>query len=174
MNFNLIESITILERTPDVLSTLLSGLSDNWIHNNEGDNTWSPYDIVGHFIHGEKTDWIPRARIILGDQESKSFEPFDRFAQFEDSGEKGLETLIDEFKSLRKKNISELKYLNIQSEDLDKKGIHPEFGEVTLKELLSTWVVHDLSHINQITRVMAKQYRGETGPWVEYISLLNK
>ena len=174
MNFNLTESINILERTPAVLIAMLSGLPHDWIHNNEGENTWSPYDIVGHFIHGEKTDWIPRARIILGDQKTKLFESFDRFAQFRDSGDKSLVDLLIEFKTLREKNISALKSMNIQDEHFNYVGIHPELGRVTLKQLLSTWVVHDLSHINQISRVMAKQYRDQAGPWVEYIPLLNK
>jgi len=174
INFILIEAIEILERTPAVLISLLSGLSDRWIYNNEGGESWTPYDIVGHLIHGEKKDWIERANIILEYGEDKAFEPFDRFAQFKDSVGKTLNDLLEEFTKLRKANIEVLNNLNLDEKDLNKKGIHPEFGNVTLKQLLSTWVVHDLSHIRHISRVMAKQYKNEIGPWEKYLRVINE
>ncbi len=139
---------------------------------NEGDNTWSAYDIVGHLIHGEKTDWITRAKIILGNSPNKEFEAFDRFAQYENSRGKTLNQLLDDFESLRAENLKELKSFNITNKDLFLEGIHPHFGKITLKHLLSTWVAHDLGHIAQISRVIAKQYKSEVGPWLEYITIL--
>ena len=174
INFNLKEATEILERTPAVLISLLSGLSDKWIYNNEGGESWTPYDIVGHLIHGEKKDWIQRTNIILEHGEDKPFEPFDRFAQFKDSEGKTLNDLLEEFEKLRKVNIDVLNNLNLEKKDLNKKGIHPEFGNVTLKQLLSTWIVHDLSHIRQIARVMAKQYKNEIGPWEKYLRVTNE
>jgi DNA polymerase I-like protein with 3'-5' exonuclease and polymerase domains len=173
MDFKLDKAIEILERTQTVIEDLLKGLSREWIMNNEGKDTWSPYDIVGHLIHGEKTDWIVRMEIIMSDNKDKSFQPFDRFAQFEQSKGKTLQQLMDEFKELRKQNIASLNSKKINDSMLNKTGIHPEFGTVTLSQLLSTWVVHDLSHIAQIARVMAKQYKAETGPWVAYLPILN-
>ena len=173
MKFELEKALEILERTPFVLRTLLANLSPEWTENNEGLDTWSPYDVIGHLIHGENTDWIPRAKIILGDG-PKEFEPFDRFAQFENSKGKTIGQLLDEFDLLRKKSLEDLKRLNIQEEDLSKKGVHPQFGEVSLKNLLATWTAHDLGHIVQISRVMAKQYKTEVGPWSEYLSVLIK
>lgn len=172
MRFNLTESIEILSRTPSVFRGLLSGLSDEWIKNNEGGDTWSPYDIIGHLIHGEKTDWIPRAKIIVNKQADKVFEPFDRFAQFENSKGKSLEELLTEFEALRKVNIEALKSMQLTEELLNQTGIHPDLGEATLKQLLATWTIHDLSHINQMTRVMMQNYKEEVGPWKAYISLL--
>ena len=172
MTFNLDKAIEILERTPLVVETMLKGISDEWIHASEGGETWSPYDIVGHYIHGEKTDWLPRMEIILSDKSQKKFESFDRFAQLKDSKGKSLQQLLDGFKALRKENVKKLRAKNLRAKDLLKKGIHPAFGEVTLAELLSTWVVHDLNHIAQIARVMAKQYQSETGPWKQYLKIL--
>ena len=172
MKFDLKESINILDRTPQVLTNLLSGLPKEWINNNEGKDTWSPFDIIGHLIHGEKTDWMPRLKIILSEAESKQFIPFDRFAQFEHSKGKSIDHLLKEFAQLRKQNLKELKSINITESTLEMTGIHPEFGAVTLTQLLSTWVIHDLSHINQITRVMAKNYKEEAGPWKRYISII--
>ncbi len=172
MNFNLEKSIQILERTPDVLHTMLLNLSDDWTNRNEGEGTWSVYDIIGHLIHGEKTDWMPRAEIILSEKADKNFQPFDRFAQFEESKEQSLTQLLEKFKTLRKGNIDRLRSKNITERKLESKGVHPAFGEVTLSQLLSTWVVHDLNHIAQISRVMAKQYKAEVGPWVEYLGIL--
>ena len=172
MKYSLTKSLEILERTPLVLETLLSDLSDDWTMNNEGGETWSPYDVLGHLIHGENTDWVQRMEIILDEKGDKKFKPFDRFAQFEESKGKSLTDLIIEFKSSRKKNIDILKNLNLQESDLDKTGIHPAFGTVTLRQLLSTYVVHDLNHLAQIARVMANQYKEEVGPWVEYLRIL--
>ena len=173
MKFDLKNTIEILEKTPDILESYLDGLSNNWLKKNEGENTWSPYDILGHLIFGEKTDWIIRAKIILSPSEDKVFEPFDRFAQLKGDQSKPVSALIAEFKSLRKSNLKELKALNISNEDLNRKGIHPEFGEVTLQQLISAWVVHDLGHISQISRVMAKQYEMNVGPWKAYLGILN-
>ena len=173
MKYKQTEAIEILDQTPRTLKSFLGHLSEQWLYNNEGEGTWSPYDIVGHLIHGEKTDWMPRLQIILSDAEHKTFEPFDRFAQFENSKGKSLSQLLDEFERLRQNNLITLKDLNLTDTQLERKGIHPEFGEVTLSQLLSTWVTHDLAHIAQISRVMAKQYKTEVGPWVSYIPILN-
>jgi len=174
MDFNLTSALAILERTPGVLNSLLHGLDDDWIQNNEGEATWSPFDVVGHLIHGEKTDWIGRAQIILSDAQDKAFTPFDRFAQFEESKGKTISQLLTEFQDLREKNLKLLKSLDLSRDDFSKTGIHPAFGDVTLKNLLATWVAHDLGHIAQISRVMAKQYTNEVGPWQEYLPILNR
>ena len=172
MNFTVEQSIEILERTPDVLNTLLQNISADWTSNNEGPETWSVYDIIGHLIHGEKTDWMPRTEIILSENADKHFTPFDRFAQFKNSEGKSLEQLLDEFKLLREENMRQLRSKKISGKDLKQTGIHPAFGEVTLSQLLSTWVAHDLNHIAQICRVMAKQYKSEVGPWTAYLRIL--
>ena len=172
MKFELSKSIEILSRTPFILETMLANLSDDWLKNNEGDDTWSPYDVVGHLIHGEKTDWLVRSRIILSNAKIKMFEPFDRFAQMGDGKDKTIEDLLIEFKTLRTSNLRELKSMNVQETDLIKRGIHPELGECNLGQLLSTWVVHDLGHIAQISRVMAKQYKMEVGPWKQYLKVI--
>ncbi len=172
MKFNLSEAITILERTPTVCTSLLSGLSNGWTHTNEGPETFSPYDVMGHLIHGEKTDWIPRSKLILEFGTSKTFEPWDRFAQNKNSKQKTLEELLQEFANLRQENLAWLKSANLSDTDLNKTGIHPMLGEVSLQNLLATWVVHDLSHIAQINRVMAKQYKAEIGPWLEFFRIL--
>lgn len=174
MNFSLAQSIEILERTPMILTAWLDGLSPEWTSANEGPDTWSAYDIVGHLIHGEKTDWITRAEIILSDQPDKTFKPFDRFAQFEDSKDKTLRQLLTSFAELRAKNIKKLQSLNISEQNLNRTGIHPAFGTVTLVQLLSTWAVHDLDHISQIARVLAKRYKEDTGPWVAYLKILRQ
>jgi hypothetical protein len=174
MNFEINNAIEILEQTPYVVETLLTRLSSGWTGNNEGKDTWSPYDVVGHFIYGEKTDWIPRMEIILSIHQIKKFQAFDRFAQFEESKGKNLRDLIDEFKTLRAENIRVLKEKKLSQVDLMKTGIHPDFGSVTLKQLLSAWVVHDLEHIAQMARVMSKQYKDEVGPWTKYLPILNK
>ncbi len=172
MNFTLEKTIDILERTPNVLHAMLQNISADWTQNNEGPETWAVYDIIGHLIHGEKTDWIPRAEIILSENPDNSFEPYDRFAQFEESKGKLLMQLLDEFKILRTKNIEQLRSKKLTDKNLEEKGIHPVFGEVTLAQLLATWAVHDLNHIAQISRVMAKQYKTEVGPWIEYLKIL--
>lgn len=174
MEFELRKSIEVLKRTPHVLEVLLAGIDEAWVRNNEGDNTWSPFDIVGHLIQGERTDWIPRMETILSDSENKSFQPFDRQAQFENSKGKTLRQLLDEFKALRVGNVQMLESQQLTTEDLKKTGIHPAFGEVTLKQLLATWTTHDLSHIAQIARVMARQYTEEVGPWKEYLPILKR
>lgn len=173
MNFSLEKSYEILERTPAVLNTLLAGLSDEWIMGNEGPETFSPYDVVGHLIHGEKTDWTERTKKILEHGLSKPFDPYDRFAQYELSKGKTLQQLLDEFAALRKKNIEWMKSLKLTEADFDKKGMHPVLGEVTMRQLLSTWVIHDLTHIAQLGRVMAKQYKGEMGPWIDFFRIMN-
>lgn len=178
--FSLDRSINILQRTPAVLSALLKDAPDFWSLNNEGPDTWSPFDIVGHLVHGEKTDWIPRARIILsegegdGSRASKTFEPFDRFAQFRESEDKSLNELLEDFAALRRQNVEALKEMNITGTDLARTGYHPDFGEVTLRQLLATWTAHDLSHIRQTARVMAKQYKQEVGPWKEFLPVMEE
>ena len=173
MEFNLQEALPILERTPAVVAQLVKDLPEQWTTQNEGGDTWTIFDVIGHYIHGEKTDWIPRMKIILGEGD-KHFVPFDRFAQFKDSKGKSISQLLEEFSSLRKENIKALKSIELDEKSLQKKGIHPQFGEVTLSELLSSWVVHDLTHINQIARIMAKQYEAAVGPWKAYMGILNR
>lgn len=174
MNFTIEKSLEVLERTPHVLEALLLGISDDWSKPNEGDNTFSAFDVIGHLIHGEKTDWIPRMNIILADDQKEVFEPFDRFAQFQYSKGKNLDQLIDEFKRLRKNNIESLRSKNLNEFDLNKKAQHPSLGEVSLSQLLATWTVHDLTHIGQIARVMAKQYKLEVGPWEKFLPILTR
>ncbi|WP_299519550.1 DinB family protein [Winogradskyella sp.] len=174
MTYNLTDALEVLGQTPKTLKSFLGHLSNPWLYSNEGENTWSPYDIVGHLIHGEKTDWILRLKIILSDSENKTFVPFDRFAQFETSKGKSMSQLLDEFEVLREGNLDILRNLNLSNAQLELKGKHPELGEVTLSQLLSTWVTHDLAHIAQISRVMAKQYKDEVGPWSAYIPILNQ
>lgn len=172
MNFSVVRSIELLERTPYVLEVLLRDLSPFWVENNEGPDTWSPYDVMGHLIHGDRTDWIARLRIILSDGDQRTFATFDRFAQFQESKGKSLADLLGEFKTVRAANVATLRSLNLSDDDLKKTGIHPVFGEVTLAQLLSTWTVHDLDHISQISRVMAKQYLEDVGPWTAYMRIL--
>ncbi|WP_343485932.1 DinB family protein [Allomuricauda sp. d1] len=174
MIFNLNKAVAVLTRTPKVLYCLLSDLPEEWTHQNEGPNTWSPYDIVGHLIHGEQTDWLVRTKIILSNASDKTFTPFNRFAHFENSKGKSLESLLQEFEGLRNINLDQLMQLNLSTADLDKEGTHPELGQVKLKELLAAWVAHDLGHIVQISRVMAKQYKSEVGPWTQYITALKQ
>lgn len=172
--FELTEAIQVLETTPSVLSVLLSNLPDEWVDADEGPETWSPFDIVGHLIHGEKTDWVPRMRMILDDDASDPFPAFDRTAQFEESKGKSLSMLLEEFEQRRKENVAYLKRQTLTDADLAKTGIHPDLGEVTLQQLLSTWVVHDLSHLRQVARVLAKQYKGEIGPWEAYLPVVHE
>jgi len=174
MKFDLNKAIEILERTPFVLETMLSDISDDWSTTNEGPQTWSPYDVIGHLIHGEKTDWIPRMELILSDVLDKTFQPFDRFAQLKSSEGKSLRQLLEEFAVLRRKNVGKLKGRNPTAADLKRTGIHPDLGVVTLEQHLSTWVVHDLDHIAQVARVMAKQYGAEIGPWAKYLKILGQ
>ncbi len=173
MNYNIEKAIPVLEKTPHVLKQLLSGLDEEWVKTNEGGDSWSAYDIVGHLLHGEKTDWIARIKITLSDEENKEYQPFDRFAQFETSKGKTLEQLLDEFTDARANNLEVFKGFNITTADLAKTATHPALGTVTLSNLLSAWVAHDLGHIAQINRVMAKQYKDEVGPWKEYMPILH-
>ncbi|CAN5658576.1 hypothetical protein BH24ACI1_BH24ACI1_12870 [soil metagenome] len=172
MKFQIEKAIEILSQTPATIKSLLGTLSDDWIENAANSDSWSPFDIVGHFIHGEETDWIPRAEIILAQGENRTFMPFDRFAQFEKSKGKSLSELLETFAGLRKENIEILQKMNLTGEQLKLKGIHPELGEVNLEQLLSTWVVHDLTHIRQIVIVLAKKYSENVGVWKEYLSIL--
>lgn len=174
MEFRLDEAREILGRTPAALNSLLGGLPDGWVVANEGPESWSPFDVLGHLIAGEETDWIPRARIILEHGEGRAFEPFDRFAMFEKSRGKSLNELLATFERLRGESLRELEALNITPEMLERRGTHPGLGVVTLGQLLSAWVVHDLGHVGQIVRVMAKQYGEAVGPWREYLSVLSR
>jgi uncharacterized damage-inducible protein DinB len=173
MQYSLARSYEILDRTPAVLQSLLSGLPDDWVMPNEGPETFSPYDVIGHLVHGEKTDWVVRMKMILEFGNTKTFERYDRFAQYEESKGKSLQQLLDEFAAIRKENMVWFKSLNLTEDDLDRKGMHPVLGDVTLRNLLATWVVHDLTHMAQITRVMAKQYKEEMGSWPEFFRILN-
>ena len=174
MNFSIEHSIQILERTPQLLRYLLHNLDEKWTQNNEGGETWSPYDVIGHLIHCDEENWIPRIKVVLSDSIVRKFEPLDRFAQFEKSKGKNANELLDDFIEIRHYSTAKLKTLNITNEQLVKTAIHPEFGSVNLSQLISTWVVHDLDHISQIARVMAKQYKAEVGPWVQYMRILNQ
>ena len=172
MEPNLEQTIALLERTPAMLDTLLRDLPESWTQSNEGENTWSAYDIVGHLIHGELTDWLPRMRRILEHGESKAFDKFDRTAQERESKGKSLEQLLDEFTRLRSANLRELRAMNLRNGDLAKKGRHPALGVVTLSQLLATWAAHDLTHLHQLSRVMAHQYREAVGPWTQYLGVM--
>ena len=174
MNFNLIAGTQVLERTPGTLRAMLGGLPPEWTDATEGPDTWSPYVIVGHLIHGERTDWIPRARIIMAQGSERRFAPYDRFAQFHESQGKSLQQLLDEFAQLRTENVMTLAGWNLTDRQLDLEGEHPAFGTVTLRQLLATWVAHDLSHVAQIGRVMAKQYRAAVGPWRAYLPIMDR
>ena len=167
------ESLAILTRTPATFDTLLRELPDAWTAATEGPGTWSPYAVIGHLIHGERTDWMPRLKIILEHGVDRPFEPFDREAQFSQSTGKSLSTLLDEFSALRLENLEELRALDLQPAQLEKKGMHPALGPVTVRQLLATWTAHDLAHILQVSRVMARRYKYEVGPWAEYSSVLS-
>jgi hypothetical protein len=170
--FNLDETIAVLTRTPASLDALLRGLPARWVRSNEGKDTWSAFDIVGHLIVGERIDWMPRVRIILESGEARPFDPFDRFAQSKESQDKSLEQLLDDFARLRRENLAALQALNLRSEDMSRRGRHPALGVVTLQQLLATWAVHDLTHVHQLSRMMAHQYRDAVGPWSEYLGVL--
>lgn len=171
--FDLASAREVLARTPATLSALLSGLSEGWIRQTEGEGTWSPYDVIGHLIHGELTDWIPRARLILEKGASQAFTPFDRTAMFEASQGKSLAELLARFAALRQESLLALDGLALREPQLDLEGRHPELGVVTLRQLLSTWVAHDLDHVVQIARVMARRYTRAVGPWTAYLRVLN-
>ena len=174
MEFQLDHATEILRRTPATLNALLRHLPEEWTLATEGPESWSPFDVVGHLIHGEEADWIPRARIILGYGESRAFEPFDRHAMFEKSRGKSLGDLLDIFERLRGESLKELEEMRLTPEMSGRRGMHPELGAVTLGQLLSTWVVHDLGHIGQIVRVMAKQYGEAVGAWQAYLPVLRR
>ena len=174
MDFELQHAIDLLSRTPSTLNAMLRDLPEAWLVQNEGVETWSPYDIVGHLIHGEDTDWIPRAKLILEYGEARAFEPFDRVAMFEKSKGKSIPELLDKFAERRRQSLHELNEMHLTPELLEKRGKHPELGMVSMKQLLATWVVHDLGHVRQIVRVMSKQYYDAVGPWKEYLSILDE
>ncbi|MGA8028682.1 MAG: DinB family protein [Bryobacteraceae bacterium] len=170
--FSLADAVALLTRTPATLDALLRGLPNIWVRRNEGNDTWSALDIVSHLIFAERTDWMPRVRIMLESGEARPFDPFDRFAHLKESQGKSLEQLLDDFAGLRMENLAALRELNLQPEDLTRRGWHPALGAVTLLELLATWAVHDLTHVHQLSRVMAHQYRGAVGPWCAYLGVL--
>ena len=171
-SFDFDQGLDILRRTPVLLRTWLTGLPEAWTHLNEGPDTWSAYDVVGHLIHGERTDWIPRAKHILSGNGDTPFQPFDRFAQFEESRGKTLEDLLGAFERLRAESLEVLEGFGLTEQDLDLTGTHPALGQVTLRQLLATWVVHDLTHLAQVARVMAFQWKEEVGPWRKYLRIL--
>ena len=172
MEQNLENTIALLARTPATLDALLRGLPDAWARENEGSKTWTAFDIVGHLIQGERTDWMPRARMILEFGETRTFEPFDRKAQERESRGKTLPQLLDEFAAARAENLAALRALNLMQQDLERRGRHPSFGTVTLSQLLATWTVHDMTHLHQLSRIVAHQYREAVGPWSAYLGVL--
>jgi hypothetical protein len=174
MDFDLPAGIAVLERTPPALRAMLAGLPPAWTDATEGPETWSPCVIVGHLIHGERSDWIPRARIILAQGPERRFTPVDRTAQFRESQGKPLASLLNEFAQLRSQNLATLAGWGVTDTQLALSGEHPEFGLVTLRQLLATWVAHDLSHLAQAARVMAKQYREAVGPWRAYLPIMDR
>jgi hypothetical protein len=174
MEFSLGTALPILRSTPGVLGAWLTNLPDSWVMANEGPETWSPYDIVGHLIHGERTDWLPRLQLVLEHGDRQAFVPFDRYAQFRDSRGKSLKQLLETFAELREANISRLELLQLGPPDFRRAGRHPELGAVNLGQLVATWVVHDLNHLGQIARVMSRQYREAVGPWIEYLPILTR
>jgi hypothetical protein len=174
MQFQPGEALQVLERTPATLRALLSGIDDSWTRRNEGPETFSAFDVLGHLVHGERADWIPRARIIVEQQPGRRFAPYDRFAQYRESEGKSVADLLDEFARLRAQNLAILSGWQLSERALALEGEHPSLGRVTLRQLLATWVVHDLSHLAQVARVMAKQYREDVGPWRAYLPLLDR
>ena len=171
--FALDEAAALLSRTPAALDALLRGLPNGWISAHEGGETWSPFDVVGHLIHGERTDWMARIAIVLEHGEARAFETFDRLAQFSESNGRRLESLLDEFEALRRENLRSLAALRLTEADLDRRGRHPQLGPVTLRQLLATWVAHDLDHVMQVSRVLARQYSDEVGPWRAYLRIIS-
>ena len=172
MQHNLQHTISLLARTPATLDALLRDLPGEWTMRNEGDNTFNAFDVIGHLIQGERTDWMPRAKRILQFGESRAFDRFDRRAQERESQGKSLPQLLDEFARLRAENLAELRALNVPEQDLNRRGLHPELGTVTLSQLLATWAAHDLTHLHQISRIMAHQYREAVGPWTAYLGVM--
>ena len=172
MKHNLQDTVSLLARTPAFLNAFLRDLPETWTRGKEGENTWSPFDIVGHLIYCERTDWMPRVKIVLESGESKTFEPFDRSGHEREVPSRSLAQRLDEFARLRSENLNELRALNLRQEDLERRGRHPSLGLVTLSQLLATWAGHDLTHLHQISRVMAHQYREAVGPWSAYLGVL--
>jgi DinB superfamily len=172
MQHNLQHTISLLARTPATLDALLRELPQEWTMRNEGGNTFHAFDVLGHLIHGERTDWMPRTKRILEFGESRAFDRFDRRAQERDSQSKSLPELLDEFARLRAANLAELRALKLTDQDLNRRGLHPELGTVTLSQLLATWAAHDLTHLHQISRIMAHQYREAVGPWTAYLGVM--
>ena len=173
MKFDLEDTIALLSRTPSSLNAFLRDLPQSWTQGNEGPKTWSPFDIIGHLIQGERSDWMPRVRMILGHGESRAFDPFDRHAQERDSQGKSLPELLDEFAHLRSENLDALGAMKLRPDDFDRRGRHPALGVVTLSQLLTTWDIHDLTHLHQLSRVMAYQYREAVGLWSAYLGVLH-
>lgn len=172
MDHNLNDTIALLEQTPAALNALLRDLPEAWTHHNEGGDTWTVFDVIGHLVHGERSDWIPRITRILEFGESRAFEPFDRLAQKRESQGKTLAQLLDEFASIRVENLKHLRKLDLTPEDMQRRGVHPSLGPVTLADLLSTWATHDLTHLHQISRIMAHQYKDAVGPWNKFLGVL--
>jgi len=174
MSFDFRRAESVLSRTPAALDALLRDQPEEWTHGNEGPGTWSPFDVVGHLVQGERADWIPRARILLEHGESRPFTPFDRVAMFEASRGKTINQVLDEFAEARARSLRDLAELKLTPDDLARTGRHPSLGTVTLGHLLSTWVVHDLGHLRQIARTMAKQWRREIGPWSAFLPVVTE
>lgn len=174
INFRLQEAIEILERTPQTLKQFLSGLSDGWLQSNEGDGTWNVHEVMEHLIEAEKHNWIPRVQSIVVEGGHHVFPAFDRFSHLKEASERTTEEALQDFSIIRKTSISSLNDIILSNPDLEKTGLHPEFGLVKLRELLSAWVVHDFTHISQIVRVMAERYRNDVGPWSAYLGILNR
>ena len=171
--FDLDEAATLLSSMPDVVDALVGHLPPGWDDAREAEGTWSPFDVIGHLIHGERADWIPRLRIILEHGEAKPFDPFDREAQRTESVGKSMQDLLAEFRALRSANVATLRGIDLTAADLERRGVHPAFGPVTLRQLLATWVAHDMDHVMQITRVLARQYTDEVGPWSAYMRVIS-
>ncbi len=174
MQFSTDRTIEVIERTPAVLTHLLAGLSSDWVRNNEGPDTWSPFDIVGHLVHAERTNWMERLLVFFSDAGERTFAPFDRFAQLSANTDRTPESLLEEFAVLRAHNVAQLHAMNITEADFARTATHPDLGEVQLQQLLATWAAHDLAHTAQIVRVMAKQYADAVGPWRRNLSILNR
>lgn len=172
MSHELNDTIALLARTPATLNALLRDQADIWTRRNEGGETFTPFDVVGHLIHAERADWIPRARIILQHGESRAFDPFDREGHRREVEGKSMSQLLDEFAELRVENLTELRAWKLKPADLEKRGLHPSLGTVTLSQLLATWTAHDLTHLHQISRTLAHQYREAVGPWSQYLGVM--
>jgi hypothetical protein len=173
MTHSLNDTVSLLARTPIALNALLRDLPDTWTLRNEGDKTWSAFDVVGHLIHGERADWVPRVKLIMEFGETREFEPFDRWGHEREVKGKSLGQLLDEFARVRAENLDKLRAFNLQPEDLEKRGRHPALGVVTLSQLLATWPMHDMTHLHQISRIMAYQYHDTVGPWSAYLGVMH-